>query len=384
MVSGAVARRPGKGGHTWVFLNWLLGLQRLGHEVLFVDQLEPGAAIDRHGYSCPIEASVNWTYLRDALDAHGLSGRYCLHQKGTGNWLGMPADDVVAYAHTSALLLNFMGYLDAPAVQEAAGRRVFVDIDPGFPQMWMALGLADPFAGHDAYVTLGLNVGRPGCAVPTCGLDWITTAPPVVLDCWQGTHGPVVAKAEPFTSVCSWRGPFDRVEYGNRSYGLRAHEWRQVMELPLVTGRRFEVALDIDAADRKDLARLGETGWLLLDPAEVAGDPQAYRAFLQASGAEFSAAKQMYVASHAGWFSDRSACYLAAGRPVIAQDTGWTEHFDPASGLLGYRTKEEAVARIREVCADPAAHAAAARAVAGAYFDSDVVIGRLLQALDLQ
>jgi hypothetical protein len=139
---------------------------------------------------------------------------------------------------SSALLLNVMGYLDDPELLAAAPRRVFLDLDPGFPQMWRELGLHDAFAGHDAFVTVGTRVGLPGSEVPTCGLPWIRTLPPVDLASWPVTAAP---GGGAFTSIATWRGPFGPVDFGGRRYGLRVHEFRRFTELPARTDARLEV-----------------------------------------------------------------------------------------------------------------------------------------------
>src|SRR5205823_178055 len=179
-------------------------------------------------------------------------------------------------------------------VLAAAPRRVFLDIDPGFGQMWRALGLADVFRGHDAFVTIGENIGRAGCLVPTGGLDWVTTPQPVVLDHWLVTPGyPLAGRPPngPLTSVASWRGAYGPVEYQGTVYGLRVHEFRKFAALPGRCPFRCELALDIHPSEAKDLALLAANGWELADPRRVAGDPWAYRSFIQESAAEFLVAK---------------------------------------------------------------------------------------------
>jgi hypothetical protein len=242
--------------------------------------------------------------------------------------------------------------------------------------MWSELGLADPFAGHDRFVSVGLEVGGAGCEVPDCGLEWIPTLPPVVLARW-----PAVAGGEAFTSVATWRGPYGPVEYGGRTYGLRAHQFRRFVSLPERVPAEFEPALAIDPGDAADRERLLRAGWGLLDPAAVAADPVSYRSFIQASAAEFTVAKAIYVESRSGWFSDRSACYLASGKPVVAQETGFGRRLPTGEGLLAFSDLDEAVAAVEAVRTDTARHARAAREIAGEHFDSNRVLGRLVERL---
>jgi hypothetical protein len=341
-VGGAVAQKAGNGGHTWVFLQYLLGFQRLGHDVLFVDR-ERNAYVDR--------------VMRDFRIPYAVG------------------DEAVERVRRSRLFLNVMGFVDG-AVLEAAPFAAYLDIDPGFPQMWKALGLADPFAGHDAFVTIGGRIGQLDCTVPTCGLAWITTEQPVVLDAWpvQSRNG------RTFSSVCAWRGAYDPVEYEGRLYGLRVHEFRKFVELPARAAADFRLALDIDPADTRDRDLLRRHGWTLLDPQYEARDPMTYRSFIQRSGAEFMVAKSMYVESRSAWLSDRSICYLASGRPVLAQDTGFAHDGD---GLLKFSTLEEAVAGAEAIVGDYERHAHSARVLAEERFDSDRVLSRLLSALDV-
>jgi hypothetical protein len=285
--------------------------------------------------------------------------------------------ELLTRVREAELLLNFMGYLDDEEILAAARRRVFVDIDPGFGQMWRALGWADVFAGHDDFVTIGRNIGRRGCTIPDCGLSWITTNQPIVLDQWPA----VPPDDGPFTSVGTWRGRYDPIEYEGETYGLRAHEFRKFAELPRLSGARFEMALDIDAAEHGDLELLAANGWTLVDPLRVAADPWSYQAYIAGSAAEFMVAKDVYVRSHSGWFSDRSICYLASGRPVVVQDTGLEGQLPTGEGLFVFRTVEEARAAIEEVSQDHRRHAHAARRVAEECFDSDKVLSRLLDRL---
>ncbi|MDX1579967.1 MAG: glycosyltransferase, partial [Gemmatimonadota bacterium] len=173
------------------------------------------------------------------------------------------------------------------------------------------------------------------------------------------------------------RGPFAPIEHGGVRYGLRAHELRRFLDLPLRTGAPFRLALDIDPADAADRERLLAAGWELEDPVANAGDLDSYRDFIARSAGEIMIAKGLYVATRNGWFSDRSVCYLASGRPVLAQDTGWSERYPSGEGLIAFRDLDEAVEAVAEARRDPARHRRAARARAEAYFDSDLVLTRL-------
>ncbi len=368
VVAGALAQKPRHGGHAWVLLQYLLGFKRLGWEVLFLDHVA-----DATDTSAAVAAFVR------VMHDFGLAGEFALFVDGTTETIGLSRARALDRVRQSALLLNVMGFLKDSEILAQARRRVFLDIDPGFPQMWRELGLHDAFTGHDALVTIGQNIGRADCAIPTCGLDWITTVQPVVLDYWPAVEP---RSSGAFTSVVTWRGANAPVEYADTTYGLRVHEFRKFAALPCLTGFRFELALDIHPTEIADLDLLRRGKWMLVDPAAVAGDPQAYQAFIRASTAEVMIAKHMYVATNSGWFSDRSICYLASGKPVLAQDTALAGLFPlGAGGLVTFRTLEEACAGAVAITADYVHHARAARDLAEVYFDSDIVLRNLLAKL---
>ena len=365
VVAGAVARRIDCGGHVWALLQWVLGFQKLGWSVVFLDRLDPAPGI-RH--------SPNVRRFLETMESFGLSDAFSLDIGPGEEPVGLSRAEVLEKVCDADFLLNVMGYLEDPELLARARRRVFVDIDPGFGQMWRALGLCDVFRGHDAFVTVGTRVGRDDCRVPTCGLTWITTLPPVVIDRWPASTD----RGTSFTSVGTWRGPWAPVEYEGERYGLRVHEFRRFAAVPRESGLDFEIALDIDPQDHADVTRLADGGWRLSDPRSVSGTPEHYQRFVQTSLAEFGIAKGMYVHARTGWVSDRTACYLASGRPAIVQDTGLDDTIETGLGLLTFSTPEQAMAAARTVHADWHRHARAARALAVEHLDSDRVLGRLL------
>ncbi len=377
VIAGALARKPRIAGHTWVLLQYLLGFRRLGWKTLFIDHIDQVSCVDARGKNCPFESSVNVRYVLDVVGSFGLEEDYVLLGPGGESLVGMHRSRLLERVRHSAFLLNIMGYLRDEEILDRASSRVFLDIDPGFGQFWDELGLHHPFAGYDRYVTIGLNIGRPDCSIPTCGLDWIVTPQPVVLEWWPPSDVP----GESFTTIASWRGAYGPVEFGGETYGLRVHQFRRFVDLPGRTARPFELALAIHPSETSDLMLLSDKGWSLVDPQLVAGDPLSYRAYIGRSRAEFSVAKDLYVRSRGGWISDRSLCYLASGKPVLAQETGLSQHCPTGEGLLTYSTLEEAVAGVEEITRRPDRHARAARELAEEYFDSDKVLGRLLQAM---
>src|SRR5688572_23669452 len=245
--------------------------------------------------------------------------------------------------------------------------------------MWQAVQNIDMrFDRHTHFVTVGQAIGEAGCAVPTCGREWIKTLQPVMLhDHWRAEPPPADAA---WTTIANWRG-YGSIEHDGVFYGQKAHSLRRLLELPRKTSQPLSLALSIHSGDAKDLDALSANGWRLTDPAEAAGTPDAYRRFIQTSRGEFGVAKSGYVASRCGWFSDRSACYLASGRPVVAQETGFSEHLPTGEGLFAFGSVEDAVRCIDSMNGNYEYHADAARRLAETHFGSDRVLSALLQRL---
>jgi hypothetical protein len=369
-VAGSVAQRPRRGGHAWVFLNYLLGLRKLGHEAFFIDRLT-SEMVGVEGEDIRRSAQARW--LDDTMATIGFDSDYFLLFDEPASASAGTRDLLLERLRRTDLLIDVNGFLGDDELLAAPEVTAFLDIDPSIQQMWEALELTELFAGHDLYFTVGTNIGRQSCSVPTCGVSWIPTFPPVVIEEW-----PVTGRGQALTSVASWRGPYGTIEYRGQTYGLRVHEFRRLTGLPEQIEDPVAIALDIDPEDQADSDALRNASWQLLDPFEVAGNPASYREFIQGSKAELSIAKNVYVRSRCGWFSDRSACYLASGRPVLAQDTGYSENLPTDAGLIPFTTLDEAVAGARKIHQDWPTHSKAAREIAGEHFDSNKVLGRML------
>jgi hypothetical protein len=357
-----VAGEPGQGGAAWAVLQYLLGLRRLGHEVVVaepVEKIEPASL----------------AYLEAVAASFGLGEVALLAADGES--APLPREQLVALARDADLLLNVSGMLTDHELLEPIPVRAYLDLDPFFNQHWHLQGAEMRFAGHTHFVTVATAIAEPGCEVPTLGFEWIATLPPVVLEHWpRATEAPTL----PFTTVGHWRS-YGPIEHEGRRYGLRAHSLRELIELPERSPAEFALALGIHPDERDDLEALERHGWRLLDPAEVAATPDLYRELVRASQAEIGIAKEGYARSGSGWFSDRSACYLASGRPVVAQDTGFGAALPSGEGLLAFGDVDEAAAAIESVLSRPAEHADAARAIAEELLDSDRVLARLLDSL---
>jgi hypothetical protein len=389
IVSGVIANKPRNGGAAWTRLSWALGFQRLGMDVLFVEQLAPEACVDDAGRRASFGESANLRHFADAVERFGLVGRsalLCVSGKSVADAYGMGYPVLRSAAEGADLLVNISGHLTLEPIKSRVRRRVFIDLDPGFTQLWHARGGDVRLAGHDDYFTVGENIGTAACDLPTGDIRWRAVRQPVVLDLWPAVPpANLGGEGRPLrlTTIASWRGPFGPVEHGGKTLGSKVHEFRRFIDLPRRTGQVFELALDIHADETRDLTLLGEHGWRVVDPKAVAGDPERFRSYVQGSGAEFSVAQAVYVHANTGWFSDRTVRYLACGRPAVVQDTGFTRRLPVGEGLLTFRTPDEAADAVQSVVAHYAAHCRAARRLAETHFDSDLVLGRLLQEVGI-
>jgi hypothetical protein len=366
VVAGTLAGVPDQGGAAWAVLQWMLGLRRLGHDVVLIEQVD-GARFE----------GVAPEFVR-VTGSFGLDRRAAIVAGDGIAAAGMTRAQLRRAVADADLLLNISGSLTDPELLQACRRRAFLDLDPAFTQLWNeAEGVDMGFDRHDLFVTIGRQIGHPGCDVPTCGREWITTPQPIVLEHW-----PVAAALPTYglTTVGHWRS-YGSIHHGGVHYGQKAHSLRALIDLPARAPGPFELALGIHPDERADLEALDRHGWKLADPVAVAGTPASYREFISRSWAELGVAKLGYVASRCGWFSDRSVCYLATGRPVIAQDTGFGSWLATGDGLLSFATTDDAAGAIEAVRSDYAAHRRAARALAEDVFDSDVVLGALLSCL---
>lgn len=364
-VGGALAGKPASGGEAWVRMSWVEGFRRLGLDVVFVEQV-----VREH---TPPEA-VAW--FERTVAVFGVDA--ALVDEAGETVTGLAADELRDRLRESEAIVNISGNVAHPDLLGAPRRRAYVDIDPGFTQIWTAQGSdAARLDNHDVYFTVGEAIGTPSCPIPTLGIDWRPIPPPVVLDDWPVVPVP---DAAPFTTVGTWRNPFGGLHFEGADLPMKHHEWRRFLDLPArVPAAGFEAALHIWPGDQADRDALVEHDWRLRDPVEAAGDAGRFRAYVQASAAEFSVANGAYVALRSGWFSDRTVRYLASGRPALVQDTG--SRYPASEGLLAFSTLDEAARGAEAITADPAAHREAARALAEEHFDSGKVLARVLDAL---
>jgi hypothetical protein len=359
LLSGMVAGDPRQGGATWAVLQYFHGLRDLEHDVALVEPLRrpPNPAVAEYFRSLGLPED-----------------RAALLLEASGETIGMPYGELADFARSADLLLNVSGMLADERLLEAVPIRAFLDLDPGFNQVWELTGEGMGFDRHTHFASVGQLVGRPECRVPTCGRSWIATLPPVVLDRWLPAAAP---PSETLTSIGHWRS-YGSIEHEGVSYGQRAHSLRRFFELPGLVSPSLELALGIHPDEEADLTALRANGWHLVDPEEAAGSPDLYAGYIHRSAGELGVAKSGYVNSRSGWFSDRSACYLASGRPVVAQETGFGEVLPVGEGLLAFETTAGAAEAIEAVAAAPELHRQRAREIAEDLFDSRRVLSRLL------
>ena len=381
VVSSAIANKYLNGGNAWVVLNWVLGLKKLGFRVCFIEQISRENCVDTTGTVTAFEDCANLAYFKQIAEQFGLSESAALIYDNGEQIHGVTHAELLDLAATADLLINITGHLTLEPLMRRLRRKAYVDLDPGFTQLWHAAGSTGPrLGGHDFYFTVGENIGTPTCPIPTGEIRWRPIRQPVVLDYWPiSTEG----DRSRLTTVAAWRGPYGPVYYGGKSFGLKVHEFRKFMEVPERAPQTFEIALDIHPAEKKDLSLLHRHGWQLVNPKVVASDAIAFRRYVQGSGGEFSVAQGVYVEAESGWFSDRTVRYLASGKPALVQDTGFSRNYPVGEGLLAFRTLDEAVAGAEQIARDYERHCHAARALAEAYFDSDKVLGRLIEEVEI-
>lgn len=376
VVAGYLVRGP-LGGIAWHHLQYVLGLSRLGHEVYFVEDSDDyPSCYDPARNLTGLDPDYGLGFAAAAFARLGLGECWAYHDAHRGAWLGPAAGRMPGLCRTADVMMNLSGvnpmrpWLQAPPV------RVFVDTDPLFTQVRHLNNAAarERAARHTAFFTFGENIGAAGCGIPADGFPWKPTRQPVVADAWPRTGG---MKSAPLTSVLVWVSYPPAIHNGRR-YGLKDESFAPYRDLPGRSAERFELSLGSDQAVRDALAGCG---WTISDPREATRDLGTFQDYIRASKAEFGIAKHGYVASGSGWFSERSAAYLASGRPVVVQDTGFSSWLHADGGVLPFTTPEEALDRLDDLNAGYERHCARTRDVVDGYFDYRRVLPALLESL---
>ncbi len=380
VIAGYFVRYP-LGGYAWQALHFLAGLRELGCDVFFyedtayyADAYVPGADAMSSDYAYGVRAASAF------FEAHGFADAWAFWDAANDRYHGADADRTRAALADADLFVNLAGVNRVPVARRPRAVAAYVDLDPAYTQLRLAAGdaaLASMVGEHAVHFTLGENIGTTACRIPSGGFAWQPIRQPVPAALW--TPEPI-DPAAPFTTVGKWDATGRDVTFDGEVFGWRKRtEWFRFLDLPRATGQRFGVAMDV-ASRPEDLARLTAAGWEIVDPLDVSRDPHVYRAFVRRSRGEFTVAKDVNVRLRSGWFSDRSACYLAAGRPVVNQDTGFDEHLPTGEGLFAFRTFADAVDAFAAIGSDYPRHCRAARALALEHFAPARVLATLVGA----
>jgi hypothetical protein len=371
IVAGALGRFP-IGGNAWVVMQYLLGLQTLGHEVYFLEECGEGSWVfDWESEDVTTDLDYPTGYLHDCLTPIGFGDRW-IYRAGDQT-RGMRPEAFHSLCEEAELLLILACPLDLWRQEyDRPRRRAFIDLDPGFTQIRFANGeplLVQTLDRCEQLFTIGQRVGSPGCEIPTQGRQWSIMLPPISLPNWAFASG----EASHFSTIMQWRS-YDDVEFRGVTYGNKSREFLEIQNLPRLCAQPLRIALS--GGDPEALRRIGwevETGW------KASFTPDSYQRFIQTSRAEVSAAKHGYVATRSGWISDRSVCYLASGRPVLVQDTGIGDRITTGRGLLTYTDVGSALGGIEAINGEYELHRNSARRLAEEIFAADRVLPPLVE-----
>lgn len=384
VVTGLIATYP-LGGVMWDYLAFVRGFERLGADVLYLEDTGQWLYDVRQATFTP-DATHNLALLDDVFGRHAPSASWSVRAPD-GAYHGVPRDAVRRFCAQADLLLNVSGCCWLREEYRGAGRKVYLDTDPGYSHAKLAAvqrGVAsederysvDLIRAHDLFFTFAENMGAGDCLLPTVGLTWHTTRQPIVLADWPMR---LRNEAPAYTTVMSWKTDVQPPTLDGVPYGGKESEFRRFIELP----SRTPVALEVAVAGAAPRAELVSHGWRVVEAAERSMTMESYRDYLASSRGEWSIAKNAYVATRSGWFSCRSACYLALGKPVVVQDTGFRGIYPTGVGLFAFSTLEEAVDALASIEAAYARQCEAARALAEREFDSDRVLTALCSAAGL-
>ncbi len=380
LVLHFVAQMP-LAGIAWQAMHYLLGLQQLGYEVWYI---EDGGAnpYDPRAASVMMECDYNVAYLRRAMQSHGLAERWAYWDAINDVWHGLPRERVRRLYEEADGLINLCGATRLRDEHLACPVRIMIDTDPVYEQIKYAnsdLAARAYLDAHTHFFSYGENLGASDCPVPLSGIDWRPTRPPVIPALWPQLGG----APRSFTTIATWENKGKDIEFAGSRYLWSKHgNFLRFLDLPR-SRPDIGFALAMNPPDQKVRAKVAASGWSLIDPGPISAGMAPYRDFIAGSRGEFTVAKDIYVRPNSGWFSDRSACYLAAGRPVVTMRTGFGKFYPVGRGLFEYSSEAEALAAIDAIAADYPAHSRAARALAEEHFAADRVLGALTAAAGL-
>lgn len=377
VVLGYIVRGP-LGGMCWHHLQYVLGLKQMGHDVLFLEDSEDyPACYNPDSFEMTTDPSYGLAFIRNLFNYFGLQKNWAYFDANTNNWFGLQKEKVLSFTRSADLVLNISGINPARDWWINIPARILIDTDPGFTQIkhlcdQEALKLAQL---HNSFFSFGENVGNKNCLVPADGFKWQATRQPLFMKAWKQEISP---GNKGWTTVMQWDSYKDR-KYNHLTFGMKSLSFQEYKELPEhLPGETFEIALGGTTAPVKEL---GNYGWSIISSQIPTKTPWSYQEFIKTSKGEWSVAKHGYVASRSGWFSERSAAYLASGKPVIVQDTGFSDFLPATKGILAFSTLEEAIEKVKAAGSDYKNHCLKAREIADQYFGHEKVLKCLLDKI---
>lgn len=377
VVLGLLGQFP-LAGIAWQLIHHLLGLQRLGFNVFYVE--ETGALpYDPRTKNVASDASYSLRFIQQTLQQYGFANAWAYREGLTRRWHGLPEFRVRELFAQAIGVLNLCGASHPDTLSyRPRGKLVYLETDPVLYQVRLARG--DDAAlrflgGHDAHATYGENLGEADCAIPLTHFAWKKTRPPVLLDLWPARFDPSCPR---FTTIATWHNRGKDLCFGGDSYTWSKHlNFLKIVDLPRETSQTLELGVEIDNAE--ELALMRDAGWVLTNPLTVSYEMDVYQAYIEDSRGEFTVSKDVVARTRSGWFSDRSVCYLAAGKPVVTQETGFSKFIPTGRGLFSFSTVDEASRALATINGDYFMHACAARDLAQEYFSAEKVLATLLR-----
>lgn len=381
VVWGLLAAFP-FGGMTWQVLHHLAGLRRIGFDVWYVEDSDR-PVYSATSYLMTEDVTDNLAYLSRYMSAIGLGNRWIFRKPGTRTCLGArDFSGLVRLYRRADAVLNLCGAQEQLPYHDAIRRLAYLQTDPVADQVAVANGDPDrirDLARYDYLFTYGVNLGATDCLAPVQGYRWTPTWPPVCVDWWEGAPPPGEGAA--LTTIAKWSHTGKDVTWrGETWHWSKDYEFRGFMDVAERSPLPLEMA--VSSISEAELAELREREWRTT-PSARAKDPPAYRDYIRSSLGEFTVAKEQYVRPRSGWFSDRSVCYLAAGRPVVMQATGFEKHLPTGLGLLAFTTLDQAVAALESVAREYTSHARAAQELAVEHFAAERVLDDVMQEMAL-
>jgi hypothetical protein len=376
VLAGYLVRCP-LGGYAWQALHYLIGLRALGFDPYFYeDTAYYEDCFDPLTGNMHVPPDAGIVFAEDFFQRFGFGDRWVFWDTAEDRYHGLTRGETLALLNDARAVITLAAVNRLP--RRPRQRKIFIDIDPTFTQIRVAAGdqaLCDLLDEHDLHFTIGENIGLPGCAIPTDRFAWRPTRQPIAVELW--TPLPSDPQAA-FTTIGRWDERRRDLHFQGQVYSWSKRvEWMKLLDLPRASCERFVVAMDVDKSPG-DADLLRQHGWEIVDPIAVSRDPSGYRDFIRRSKGEFTVAKDLNVRLASGWFSDRGACYLAAGRPVVTQDTAFGRLLPTGKGLYAVRTLEEAASAIRSVAAEYEVNAQSARQIAEQHFEARRVLAGVM------